>query len=121
VEGAYAESVLSVIGLAGATVAFLLIVFGINAILSPRDPTPEKLEPYECGMPQAGIPWTPVRVRFTALALLLVVFDAEVVVLFAVASGVRGSLSGMIAVGVFLGLLTLGLVYAWRKGVLEWR
>ncbi len=120
-QGAYAQSVLSVIGLAAATVTFILIVFALNAILSPRNPTTEKLEPYECGMPPAGIPWVAVRVRFTGLALLLVIFDAQAAMLFAVASGLRGSPSSVLAVGVFLGLLTLGLLYAWRKGVLEWR
>ena len=98
-----------------------MVVFLLNALLSPRNPTPEKLEPYECGMPPAGRPWAPVRLRFTAIALLLVIFDAEAAMLFAVAPGLRGSLSGVIAVGIFVGLLTLGLLYAWRKGVLEWR
>lgn len=120
-EGAYADSVLSVIGLALAAVAFILIVFLLSAVVSPRNPTPEKLEPYECGMPPAGVPWAAVRVRFTGLALLLVIFDAEAAMLFAVAGGLRGFPAGVIAVGVFVGLLTLGLLYAWRKGILEWR
>lgn len=120
-EGAYAESVLFIIGLTAAAVAFIGVVFLLNALLSPRNPTPEKLESYECGMDPAGFPWAPVRLRFTGIALLLVIFDAEAAMLFAVAPGLRGSLSGVIAVGVFVGLLTLGLLYAWRKGVLEWR
>lgn len=120
-EGSYAQSVLFVIGLAAAAAGFIGVVFLANSLLSPRNPTPEKIEPYECGMPQAGLPWAPVRLRFTAIALLLVIFDAEAAMLFAVATGLRGSLAGVIAVGIFVGLLTLGLLYAWRKGVLEWR
>lgn len=120
-EGAHAGSVLFVVGSAAAAVAFIMVVFLANALLSPRNPTPLKLEPYECGMPQAGLPWAPVRLRFATIALLLVIFDAEAAMLFAVASGLRGSLTGVIAVGVFVGLLTLGLLYAWRKGVLQWR
>lgn len=120
-QGAYAESVLFVVGMAAAAVGFILVVFLANALLSPRNPTPEKVEPYECGMPQAGMPWAPVRLRFAAIALLLVIFDAEAAMLFAVASGLRGSPAGVAAVGIFVGLLTLGLLYAWRKGVLQWR
>lgn len=119
-QGAYAESVLFVVGLGGAAVGFILVVLLANAILSPRNPTSEKLEPYECGMPQAGTPRAPVRLRFAGIALLLVIFDAEAAMLFAVAGGLRGSLAGVAAVGVFVGLLALGLAYAWRKGVLQW-
>lgn len=119
--GPYAASVLFVIGSAAAAVAFILVVFAANSLLSPRLPTAEKIEPYECGMPQAGTPLAPVRLRFTAIALLLVIFDAEAAMLFAVAPGLRGSLGGVIAVGIFTGLLGMGLLYAWRKGVLAWR
>jgi len=121
VEGPYADSVLFVIGSATAAVVFILVVFAANALLSPRNPTALKVEPYECGMPQAGHPSAPVRLRFTAIALLLVIFDAEAAMLFAVASGLRGSLSGVVAVGAFVVLLGVGLLYAWRKGVLTWR
>jgi NADH-quinone oxidoreductase subunit A len=55
------------------------------------------------------------------IALLLVIFDAEAAMLFAVAGGLRGSPAGVAAVGIFVGLLSLGLLYAWRKGVLQWR
>ncbi|MDY0088103.1 MAG: NADH-quinone oxidoreductase subunit A [Coriobacteriia bacterium] len=120
-SGAHAENVLFVIGLAAAAVGFILIVFLANRVLSPHNPTPEKGEPYECGMPQAGQPLAAVRVRFAAVGLLLVVFDAEAAMLFGVASGLRGSPTAVAAVGVFIGVLTLGLVYAWRKGALEWR
>lgn len=120
-QGAYSANVLFVIGLAAAAVGFILIVFLANAALSPRNPTPEKLEPYECGMPQAGKPWVPVHLRFAPTALLLVIFDAEAAMLFAVATGLKGSPMGVAAVAVFIGVLTLGLVYAWRKGALDWR
>ncbi len=120
-EGPFAWGVLFVIGSAAAAVAFILIVFAANALLSPRLPTPEKLEPYECGMPPAGIAWAPVRLRFTAIALLLVIFDAEAAVLFAVAPAVKGDPAAAAAAGIFVALLAIGLVYAWRKGVLSWR
>ena len=120
-EGPFAWGVLFVIGSAAAAVAFILVVFAANTLLSPRLPTPEKLEPYECGMPPAGMPWAPVRLRFTAIALLLVIFDAQAALLFAVASAIRGNPSAAAATGVFVVLLAIGLAYAWRKGVLSWR
>ncbi len=120
-EGPFAWGVLFVIGASAAAVAFILVVFAANALLSPRLPTPEKLEPYECGMPPAGMPWAPVRLRFTAIALLLVIFDAQAALLFAVAPVIRGNPSAAAATGVFVALLAIGLAYAWRKGVLSWR
>jgi NADH-quinone oxidoreductase subunit A len=121
VESATAENVLFLLGLAVAATGFILVVFLANALLSPRRPTKVKGEPYECGMPPAGGPWARVNVRYVAIALLFVVFDAETVLLYAVASGLRGSLAGAIEVGVFALFLAFGLVYAWRKGALQWR
>jgi len=115
------ESVLFVVGAAVAAVGFIALVFGINKLLSPRNPTDEKLMPYECGMEPAGIPWATVRVRYATVALLFVLFDAEAVLLFAVAARLRGSAVALVEVGVFTGFLVLGLAIAWRKGALTWR
>ncbi|HET6498214.1 MAG TPA: NADH-quinone oxidoreductase subunit A [Coriobacteriia bacterium] len=120
-QGANAEGILFGIGLCAAAVAFIAAVFAANAVLAPRDPTPEKLEPYECGIPQAGEAWAAVRPRYAATALLLVIFDAEAALLFAVAPALRGSPEGALAVAFFVALVALGLLYAWRKGALEWR
>lgn len=120
-EGAFAQGILFVLGLATAATAFILVVFLANAALSPRAPSPEKDSPFECGMEQAGEPWSAPRLRFSTIAALFVLFDAEAVLLFAVASGLRGNLTGLLEVAVFVAFLALGLVYAWRKGALEWR
>lgn len=114
-------STLFVLGSAAAAVGFIGVVFLANALLSPRKPNPLKTAPYECGMPQAGQPWAPVRLRFSTIAILFVLFDAEGALLFAVAGGLRGSLVGALEVAAFTALLALGLVYAWRKGALQWR
>lgn len=121
VQGASAHNVLFVLGLASSAAAFIMLVFGLNAVLSPRKPTREKELPYECGMEQAGAPNAAVRLRFSTIAVLFVLFDAEAVMLFGVATALRGSRVALLEVAVFTGCLALGLAYAWRKGALEWR
>ena len=120
-SAASAQAVLLLIGALVAAVTFVGLVFGANALLSPRKPTPEKLEPYECGMPPAGDPHARLPIRYAAVAVLFVIFDVEAVLLFAVASRLRGSVAGGAAVLVFSALLGLGLAYAWKTGALKWR
>jgi NADH-quinone oxidoreductase subunit A len=120
-QGASAQGLLFVIGVAISVIAFIGIVFVANMLLSPRRPSTPKELPFECGMEPAGRPWAAQRMRFATIAMLLVLFDAEAVLLFAVASRLRGSLVGVIEVGAFVIFLAIGLVYAWRKGALEWR
>lgn len=120
-EGSSAQGVLFVLGVFAAAVGFILLVWGINAVLSPRNPSIEKNLPYECGMEPAGDPWAPVRVRFSTIALLFVIFDAEAALLFAVSTRLHGSVAGVLEVAGFTAFLGLGLLYAWRKGALEWR
>jgi NADH-quinone oxidoreductase subunit A len=117
---ASAQGVLFVLGLATAAVAFIVLVFSVNRLMSPNKPTPEKLEPYECGMPPAGPAHARLRLRFSTVALLFVLFDAEAALLFAVGGRLRGSLTGVVEVVVFVALLGGGLAYAWRKGALTW-
>jgi NADH-quinone oxidoreductase subunit A len=114
------DSVLLVLGIVTAAVAFIGFVFGLNALLSPRDPTPEKVEPYECGMVPQGQAWLPFRMRFSTIALLFVVFDAETALFFAVAPHLRGSVDAVVTVAPFAALMAVGLAYAWRKGALTW-
>lgn len=121
VQGASTQGVLFVIGLVGAAAAFIGIVFAANVLLSPRKPSASKGEPFECGLDQAGQPWSAQRMRFATVAMLFVLFDAEAVLLFAVASRLRGGVVALIEVGLFVAFLAVGLAYAWRKGALEWR
>lgn len=116
-----ASAVFYVAGAVFAAVGFVALVFGANKLLSPREPNTVKLEPYECGMEQAGDPHAAVRPRYAAIAVLFVIFDAETVLLFAVASQLRGSPLALVAVGGFSVALAFGLLYAWRKGALQWR
>ena len=120
-SAASAQAVLLFIGALIAAVAFVGLVFGANALLSPRKPTPEKLEPFECGMPPAGDPHVRYPIRYASVAVLFVIFDVEAVLLFAVASKLHGSIGGGLAVLVFSSMLALGLAYAWKTGALKWR
>jgi NADH-quinone oxidoreductase subunit A len=116
-------SVAFVAGAAVASALFVIVVFLANKLLSPRDPTPEKLEAYECGMPQQGNPHVRVRLRYVTIAAAFVIFDAESVLLFAVATRLHGngSFVPLGVVGIFTAFLALGLAYAWRKEALQWR
>jgi NADH-quinone oxidoreductase subunit A len=89
--------------------------------LAPRVPSPEKLEPYECGVPAVGSPHQRLPVKFYVVAVLFLLFDIETIFLFPWAVLFRKlGLFGLVEMGIFLGVLVLGLVYVWRKGALEW-
>lgn len=121
VLGSSSQAVLYLLAATLATLAFVGVVWGLNALLSPRNPTPEKLLPFECGMEPGGDPHVPVRLRYSTIAVLFVIFDAESVLLFAVATRLRGAVGGTLAVAAFSAFLALGLAYAWKKGALQWR
>ncbi|HET6351683.1 MAG TPA: NADH-quinone oxidoreductase subunit A [Coriobacteriia bacterium] len=120
-QGANAQGVLFVLGAFIAAAAFIGVVFGVNKLLSPRKPSVEKGTPFECGFDQAGQPLNSQNLRFSTVAMLFVLFDAESILLFAVASKLRGSAIALVEVGAFIAFLVLGLAFAWRKGALEWR
>jgi NADH-quinone oxidoreductase subunit A len=121
VPGPGSSGVMFVIGAALAATGFIGVVFLANLALSPRRPTRLKVEPYECGMEPGGQPWAIVRLRFAAIAMIFVLFDAESALLFSVAAALKGSWVAAAEIGAFAAVLALGLAYAWRKGALEWR
>jgi len=112
----------------GKILVFLIFAFIFVAIsifmaklVSPKRPTKEKLKIYECGEDTVGSPWTKFNIRFYVVALIFLIFDVEVVLLFPWALtykeyGFYGLLVGFI----FLFVLGLGMAYEWRKGDLEW-
>ena len=102
------------------------LVIGLVLLIAPfmvayRKPDPEKLSAYECGFNSFDDARMKFDVRFYLVAILFIVFDLEVAFLFpwAVAFGDLG-LFGFWSMMVFLGVLTLGFIYEWRKGALEW-
>lgn len=101
--------------------AFPLIPLIAARFLSPRRPTPTKLDTYECGLEVIGDFHVQFKVQYYLYALAFVIFDVEVVFLYpwAVAFNQLG-LFALIEMAIFLLILVAGLVYAWRKGALEW-
>ncbi len=101
--------------------AFVGIAIVASKLLAPKRPTKEKLKIYECGEDALGSPWVQFNIRFYVVALIFLIFDVEVVLLFPWAltykeSGWYGFLVGII----FLVILGIGMAYEWRKGDLEW-
>lgn len=94
----------------------------ISWLLRPSNPTKVKLETYECGEPTVGPSQVRFKTRFYLLAIVFVIFDVEAIFLFpwAVAFEKLG-LFAFFEMLVFVGILLIGLMYAWRKGALSWR
>ena len=96
-------------------------MLGVNRLLRPSVPSREKLLTYESGVDPVGEGWTQSTVRYYVYAFLYVIFAVDAVFLFPWAV-VLDDIGWPAAaeMGVFLGILVIGLVYAWRKGVLTW-
>ncbi|MBC7878859.1 MAG: NADH-quinone oxidoreductase subunit A [Anaerolineales bacterium] len=102
----------------------LIIPFGAIAvawILGPKKPNPIKQSTYECGIEPVGDGWVQFKAQYYIFALVFLVFDVETVFLFpwAVKLGQLG-LFAVIEGIIFIMILMVGLVYTWRKGMLEW-
>lgn len=110
---------ISVFFLVGAI--FVLVAVGGGALLRPKNPYPEKLVAYECGETPVGQGQVRVHIRYYIFALIFVIFDVETVFLYPWA--VVFEEIGLFAFGemmLFIGMLVVGLIYAWRKRVLKW-
>jgi NAD(P)H-quinone oxidoreductase subunit 3 len=100
---------------------FPLIIFLISRIITPKNEGPEKLTSYESGIEPMGGARTQFQIRYYMFALVFVIFDVETVFLYPWAMSFYdfGILSFIEAL-IFISILILGLIYAWRKGALEW-
>ena len=93
----------------------------INFIASPSNPDPEKLSAYECGFEAFDDSRMEFDVRFYLVAILFIIFDLEIAFLFPWAISLGNiSLLGFWSMMVFLGILTIGFIYEWKKGALDW-
>jgi NADH-quinone oxidoreductase subunit A len=92
-----------------------------NFLLGPKNPTPEKSAPYECGMPAVGDARERQSVKFYLVAMIFLLFDIEVAFLYPYAMALRDlRWVGYVQILVFFLLLVAGYVYVWRKGALDW-
>jgi NADH-quinone oxidoreductase subunit A len=110
----------------------LVIFFGIALVLggalliapfivAPNKPDPAKLAAYECGFPAFDDARMKFDVRFYLVSILFIIFDLEVAFLFPWAAAFKeAGIVGFWAMMVFLGVLTIGFIYEWKKGALEW-
>ena len=103
-------------------IAFVVSAFVVSWLLRPRDPNPVKLSTYECGEIVKGSSRVQFNVSYYLVALLFVIFDIEV--LFVVPWIIVFRELGMVAyieMMIFIAILVVGLIYAWKKGVFEWQ
>lgn len=109
-------------GIFGAVaVALVAAVLGIARLLRPTRPEPAKYVNYESGVDPVGSMWGQTQVRYYVFALLFVLFDVEAVFVFPFATRVEVyEWFGFVEMGVFVAILALGLLYAWKKKVLRW-
>ena len=101
----------------GLSISFIVL----NFFFSPKKPDPEKLSAYECGFEAFDDSRMEFDVRFYLVAILFIIFDLEIAFLFpwAISLGSIGLL-GFCSMMIFLFILTVGFVYEWKKGALDW-
>jgi NADH-quinone oxidoreductase subunit A len=103
-----------------AAVGMVGLMLGVGRLLRPTRPQPQKLITYESGVDPLG-GWGQAHVRYYLYALLFVMFDVEAVFIFPWAVRLEPlGMFGLVEMMIFIVILALGLLYAWRKGVLRW-
>ena len=105
--------------LAGAIAGAMVL---LASTLGRKRPSAVKLEPFECGMTPFSLPGGKLAIKFYLTAILFILFDVELVFLYPWAVVYRKlGMLGLVEMGVFLGILMVGFVYAWDNGALEWQ
>jgi len=112
---------LVVVGVALPAVALLASAVFTRFKIRPSNPNAIKSETYECGVPTEGTAWVQFHAGYYTFAIIFVVFDVEAIFLYPWAVALRqAALYGFLEAALFVGVLFLGLAYAWRKRALEW-
>ena len=109
---------------AGVGLAAILGMFITSRVMAPRRPSALKDIPYECGIEPAPFVWSQIQIRYYVFAILFLIFDVEAVFLFpwAVVFLKENIISAVFyEMLIFIGILAFGVLYGWRKGVLQWR
>lgn len=117
----YYQSYAVVLGLLVAGLGLVAAAFTAARIIAPRRPSAAKLTTYECGVDPVGQGWSQSQIRYYIYAFLFVIFDVESVFLFPWATVFqRLGYQAVVEMAIFVFILALGLLYAYRKKVLQW-
>ena len=121
VNTSFLREYLPIIVFFGIALGLSLALVIVSYIRGVKNPDSEKLSPYECGFEAFNDARMKFDVRFYLVAILFIIFDLEVAFLFpwAISLGTLGAF-GFWSMMVFLGVLTVGFIYEWRKGALDW-
>ena len=115
------ESYLPLLILLALSVVNAIFMVGVSTVLSPTKVTKVKSAPYESGMDPLGGTRERFSVKFYVVAILFIVFDVETVFLVPWAVVMREvGVAGFVSASIFIFILTVGLIYEWKKGALEW-
>jgi len=115
------ESYVPILILLGITLANAVGMIALSHVVGPFRPTPTKLDPYESGITPLGDTRERFSIKFYMVAIMFIVFDLETI--FLVSWGVvmrQIGWEGFVAALIFIIVLTVGMVYEWKKGALEW-
>ncbi len=117
----FLRSYLTVAIFSAVAVGLLAGVLSLGKVLRPVRPQAQKYLNYESGVDPVGMGWSQAEIRYYIFAVLFVMFDVEAVFIFPWATRLEAyGWFGVTEMGIFILVLALGLVYAWRKGVLRW-
>jgi NADH-quinone oxidoreductase subunit A len=115
------RSYLTVAIFGAAAILLVSALLGLGSILRPQRAQEGKYLSYESGVDPVGTGWAQAEIRYYIFALLFVLFDVEAVFIFPWATRLEAyGVFGAVEMGIFIVILALGLLYAWRKGVLRW-
>lgn len=114
----------------GPSALILLVICGIafaaggiliSKLIAKTSKNKYKGEPYECGIPTTGTSWIQFNVGYYLFALIFLVFDVELVFMYPWAAAVKSiGIPGLVEIIIFMFILFMGLLYAWKKGALKW-
>ena len=118
---AYLRDYLTAVIFFGVAMALVGGVLGLGSIIRPTRPQTSKYVNYESGVDPVGFGWSQSQIRYYIFAVLFVLFDVEAVFIFPWATRLEVyDVFGLVEMLIFIVILALGLLYAWRKGVLRW-
>ncbi len=103
-------------------IAAIMAMFMTSYLVAPKRPSAMKDIPYECGIVPAPYRWSQIQIRYYVFAILFLIFDVEAVFLFPWALVFLKSAPAVFyEMLIFIGILMFGVLYSWKKGVLQWR